>query len=216
VPSKDGLSSPSVFSRTAWKGRPTEAFPGGELGRGAYSVWGLILLVVPPELFARRLTHEVSMRLIRGVALLTGLLVLAGVSLADEKDDMKALKELEGTYLIVGLETKGFKLTEDDLTKFSKGDDDRTLVIKDGKIISSGKKKDEPATIKIDASKKPAHINITSSKDGKKETNYGIYKLEKDVLTIVATEMGDEKNRPKEFKVDDKVLMLTLKKKPAK
>jgi uncharacterized protein (TIGR03067 family) len=150
-----------------------------------------------------------------GLAAVLGALALAGGSRADEKDNAKAQKELEGAYLIIGIEAKGFKLTEEDVKKGSKGDEDRLIIIKGDQMIAKSKGKDDPATFKLDAGKK--HITITSvTKDGKKEVNYGIYKLEKDVLTIIATEMGEEKDRPTEFKVDDKTLMLTLRKYAAK
>lgn len=137
------------------------------------------------------------------------LLALSGVSHADDKD---ALKALEGEYLIVGIEGGGLKLTEDDLKKAGK-DEDRLVTIKGDQMIARFGKKDDAATIKIDSSKTPAHINITSTKDGKTETNYGIYKVEKDILTITATEKSDEKERPKDFKGTDKTLTLVIKKK---
>lgn len=138
---------------------------------------------------------------------------LAGITRADEKDDKKALKDLAGEYLIIGIEAKGLKLSEEDLAKFAKKDDDRKITIKDDKIIARFGGKEDPATIKIDASKSPAHIDLTSTKDGKTEVNYGIYKVEKDILTICAIEKGDPKDRPKEFKADgNNTIILTLKK----
>ncbi|MBM3981254.1 MAG: hypothetical protein FJ304_13390 [Planctomycetes bacterium] len=159
------------------------------------------------------------MRPVFALALLTGL-ALAGATTADEKDD-KALKELEGTYLLVGLEGKGLKLTEEDFMKVEDGD--RKIVIKGGQIVAFQKGKEDPAKLKIDVSKTPAHIDITSTKDKKDEVNYGTYKFEKvkmkdkddkeivvEVLTICAVEMGDAKDRPKEFKVNDKELLIVL------
>ncbi len=136
---------------------------------------------------------------------------LGGLIRADEKDDKKALKDLAGEYLIIGIEAKGVKLGEEDLAKFSKGDE-RKVTIKDDQIIARLGGKEDPATLKIDASKKPGQIDITSTKDGKTEVNYGIYKVEKDVLTICATEKGESKDRPKEFKAEGNVVILTMKK----
>lgn len=111
-------------------------------------------------------------------------LSLVGLTRADEKDDKKALKDLAGEYLIIGIEAKGVKLGEDDLAKFAKGNE-RKVTIKDDQIIARfGGGKEDPATIKLDSSKNPPHIDLTSTKDGKKEINYGIYKVENDVLTI--------------------------------
>lgn len=129
-------------------------------------------------------------------------------------DDKEALKALEGTYLLVGLETKGVKLTPDVLKKEDPAE--RKLVIKGDQILATTKGKDDPATIKIDASKTPPHIDITSVKDGKTEVNYGIYKFEKDVLTICALEKGDAKDRPTKFDAGDKYLLLVLERQPAK
>jgi uncharacterized protein (TIGR03067 family) len=152
------------------------------------------------------------MRPIRTLFLTLGVLAFAVAATADEKDDKKALKELEGTYLIVGVEAKGMKLTEEDLKKFAKNDEDRQIVIKGDQINAKSNGKDDPATIKLDASQKPPHIDITSLKNGKTEVNYGIYKVEKDTLTICAVEKGEAKDRPKEFKAGDGVLILVLKK----
>jgi uncharacterized protein (TIGR03067 family) len=154
------------------------------------------------------------MRPIHVFALAVGLLALGTAAGADEKADKNALKELEGTYLMIGLEAKGLKLTEDDFKKTP--DADRQMVIKGDQIVSRLGGKDDPATIKVDAAQKPARIDITSTKGGKTEVNYGIYKLENGVLTICATVNADAKDRPKEFKADDKVVVLVLKKQPAK
>lgn len=142
-------------------------------------------------------------------------LVVALVGGAAVADDKEALKQLEGTYLLVGLEAKGLKLDAEKL----KGTDplERKIVIKGDQIIAYMKGgKEDPGTIKLDASKSPPHIDITSTKDGKTEVNYGIYKFEKGVLTICTLERGDPKDRPKEFKADDKALLLVLEKQPAK
>jgi uncharacterized protein (TIGR03067 family) len=136
---------------------------------------------------------------------------LGGLVRADEKDDKKALKDLAGEYLIIGIEAKGVKFGEEELAKFAKGDD-RKVTIKDDKIIARLGGKEDPATIKLDASKTPGHIDLTSTKDGKTEVNYGIYKVEKDVLTICAAEKGEPKDRPKEFKAEGTVIILILKK----
>lgn len=151
------------------------------------------------------------MRLASALVLALGLVAAGGTSLADDKANAKALKDLEGTYLLVGLEGKGLRLTEDDFKKVD--DSERKIVIKGDQIIAINKGKEDPAKLKIDVSKAPFHIDITSTKDKKDEVNYGIYKVDKDgTLTICAIEKGDAKDRPKEFKVNDKELMIVLKK----
>lgn len=154
------------------------------------------------------------MRLINAFALALGLLALGGVAAADEKADQKALKELEGTYLLIGMDNKGMKLTEEDLKAVPEAK--RTFVIKGDKISMSGNGKGDPATIKVDAAQTPAHFDVTTVKGGKTEVDHGIYKLENGILTICATDGGDAKERPKEFKAGDKGIVMTLKKQNAK
>ena len=154
------------------------------------------------------------MRPIHALALALGLVALGGTATADEKADKQALKDLEGTYLLIGLEGKGLKLKEDDFKKVPEAE--RKIVIKGDQIISYFGGKEDPATLKLDASQKPAYLDVTSTKNGKTEVNYGIYKLDDGVLTVCALEKGEAKDRPKEFKGDDKTIMMTLKKKDDK
>jgi uncharacterized protein (TIGR03067 family) len=150
------------------------------------------------------------MRLIPALALTVGLLALGTATAADDNPEKKALKELQGTYLLIGLEGKSVKLTEEDLKKVP--DADRKMVIKDDKATSFTGGKEDAATIKLDPSKKPAQIDLTTTKGGKTEVNYGIYKLENGVLTICAIEKGEAKDRPKEFKANGNAMLLILKK----
>ena len=151
------------------------------------------------------------MRLTPALALAAGLYALVGgAAAADEKADTEALKSLEGTYLLVGLEGKGLNLNEEQLKKVD--DSQRKVVIKGDQIIATKKGKEDPAKIKVDASKTPPHITITSTEANKTEVNYGVYKLENGVLTIAATAEGDEKSRPADFKSGDKVYVMKLKK----
>lgn len=150
-------------------------------------------------------------------ALAAGLLALAvsGSSRADEKDVAKALKALEGTYVIAGIEGEGIKLSEDDIKKFIP-ETERKVTIKGNQIIAQKGGKEDPATMKIDPTKKPAVMDISSKENGKDETSYGIYKLEGTTLTICTVEKGAEKDRPTAFKAGGKTILLTLKKLPAK
>jgi len=137
----------------------------------------------------------------------------ASIGFADDKKDDKKPAKLDGKYLITAVEIGGEKFPDDLITKGS--DAERTIVIKGDQIIASKGGKDDPATIKLDASKTPAHIDVTSKKgDGKDEKMYGIYKLDGDTLTICMVE-GKPEDRPKEFKTEKggMAIMLTLKKK---
>jgi uncharacterized protein (TIGR03067 family) len=154
------------------------------------------------------------MRRIHALALAAGLLALGGAATADEKADKQALKELEGTYVLVALEGKGLKLGEDDFQKVPEAD--RKIVIKGDQISSTFGGKEDKGTLKLDPAQKPAHLDIAVVRDGKTEVNYGIYKIEKDVLTLCAIERGEAKDRPKEFKVDGKEILMTLKKQDKK
>ena len=154
------------------------------------------------------------MRPIYALALALGLVALGGAARADDEANKKALKDLEGTYLLIGLEGKGLKVTEEDFKKVP--DADRKIVIKGDQIVSYFGGKEDPAALKLDAVQKPAHMDVTSTKGGKTEVNYGIYKLDNGVLIVCALEKGEAKDRPKEFKVDGKEIMMTLKKQDAK
>ncbi|MBA4188399.1 MAG: hypothetical protein C0467_10380 [Planctomycetaceae bacterium] len=139
---------------------------------------------------------------------------VAGLGFAAE--DKKEVK-LEGTYLIVGIEAGGEKLPDEFVTKQPEAE--RTITIKGDKIIASKKDgKEDPATFKIDATKTPAEITITTKKPDKDETAYGIFKVEGDKLTICAIESEKATDRPKEFKTskESKSLILILQRKKEK
>jgi uncharacterized protein (TIGR03067 family) len=148
------------------------------------------------------------MRAVFGAAAAALLLVGSGFA-ADEG-------KLDGTYVLVGIEAGGEKIPEDFISKQPEAE--RTITIKGDKAISMKKGKEDIATLKIDASKKPGQITITSKKGDKDEVVVGIYKVEGDVLTICAVESEKDSDRPTEFKTskDSKTMMLTLKKQKAK
>lgn len=128
------------------------------------------------------------------------ILALAGHASADEK----ALKEIEGTYKMITAE-KGGKLAPKELT------DTATVTIKgDELIISFGAEDKKTAKIKVGGDAKLATIDLNPSDGAEKGKTFpGIYKYEKGELTLAFTEKTD---RPKEFKSDDDVILLKLKK----
>ena len=127
-------------------------------------------------------------------------LACAGTASADEK----ALKELEGTYKIA-LAEKGGKAAPKELT------DTATVTIKgDELVIAFGADDKQTAKIKVGGDAKLTTIDLSPSDgEAKGKTFPGIYKLEKGELTLAFNEKGD---RPKEFKSDDDVILMKLKK----
>jgi uncharacterized protein (TIGR03067 family) len=128
---------------------------------------------------------------------------LAGLSRADEKDPKDA-KELEGTYKITSAERDG-KLTE------KANIDAVTITIKgDEFVLTSGSDEKKVAKIKVTPDAKLSIIDFTpQGGELKGKTVPGIYKLEKGELIVAMNEQGE---RPKEFKSDNGVILLRLKK----
>ena len=129
---------------------------------------------------------------------------LAGALRADEKDEKKDAKELEGTYKITSAELDGKlaeKATIETVTVTIKGDEF---------VLSSAPDDKKVSKIKVTPDAKLSTIDFTPQ-DGelKGKTIPGIYKLEKGELTVAMNEKGD---RPKEFKSDNGVMLLKLKK----
>lgn len=125
---------------------------------------------------------------------------LGGVVLAD---DAKALKELEGTYKVTGGAKGGVEIPETLRA-------DMAVKISGETITISVKGNPFPAKIKIDPSKKPAHIDINPTEGAEKGKTFpGIYAVEKGELTLAWSEKGD---RPKDFKGEGDALVLKLKK----
>jgi uncharacterized protein (TIGR03067 family) len=123
---------------------------------------------------------------------------LGGIVLADEK----ALKELAGTYRVVSAEKAGTPAPKDvEKVKLTFKDDELTI------HTGGGEKK---AKIKVDGTKKPAHIDIMPDDGPEKGKSFpGLYKLEKDDLTLVFTQGAD---RPKDFTSAGGAMLLKLKK----
>ena len=136
-----------------------------------------------------------------------GLVAAVGLSARAADEDAK---NLEGTYTLVELITKG--------KPSPKAKDVESVVIQGDmitiKVSRNGKTRDEPAKFKLDPSKKPAHIDIMSEK-GKGKQMPGIYKTEETDKGLVLTMAFSPDDRPKDFegKGDDAMVMKLLKKK---
>ena len=135
---------------------------------------------------------------------------LGGAAAADEKAGPDPLKAVEGDCVLTTFEGKGTKLTKDDLKKLPSAR--RDVVVTGSQITAEFGGKKETKSFKVDDTKTPHHIDLFSTKDGKTETNYGIYKVEKGVLTICATEQTKPEARPTEFKAGRDVFLMTIRK----
>jgi len=129
---------------------------------------------------------------------------LGGLVRADEKEKEKDAKELDGTYKIASAEQNG-KFAEKATT------DAVTVTIKGTEFVLSSAPDDKKVSkIKLTPDAKLSLIDFMPQ-DGelKGKTIPGIYKLEKGELTVAMNESGE---RPKEFKSDNGVIVLRLKK----
>jgi len=133
------------------------------------------------------------------LAALTATLALGTALVADDA----GLKALEGTYKVVGLTKSGDVVPDDVLKSVS-------VIFKADEMTLKLPERALPAKIKVDGKKSPMTIEITPS-DGpeKGKTFLGIYRIEKDELTIAFNEKGD---RPTEFKAEGDVALMKLKK----
>ncbi|MDY3554397.1 TIGR03067 domain-containing protein [Gemmata sp. JC717] len=122
--------------------------------------------------------------------------------------------DIEGTYLIVGIDFNGEKMPDAELAKEPEGE--RTVVIKGGKLtgkMAPGGGEEEFTT---DTTTTPAQIDFTASAPGgKARKQLGIYKLEGGTLTIAVNNDPQQppKERPKDFASNKSSFILILKKK---
>ena len=134
-------------------------------------------------------------RFAAGVVLALG---FAGLGRGDDA----APKGLDGAYKALALVRDGKDAPAEVVaaTTMKVAGDELTITVKD-KIF--------PAKIKLDAAKKPAHVDVSPS-DGpdKGRTFPGIYKIEKGELVLSFAETGD---RPTEFKGEDAQTLLRFK-----
>jgi uncharacterized protein (TIGR03067 family) len=137
---------------------------------------------------------------------LLGVFVIGLLLAADEKKADDPKDKLKGTWTVVSMEIDGKKAPEADV----KG---QTLTFEGDKCLHKGKDKTEKAGCKIDATKKPAEMDITPE-DGpdKGKVMKMIFQLDGDNLKIAGTEPG--KDRPKSF--DDKGIMVIVLKREKK
>ena len=113
---------------------------------------------------------------------------LLGANANDETD--KELEKLQGTWILVSVETKGQALPKDKIVQ-------NTLVISGQRFIPmSGGKVLREATFKIDVTKNPKWIDqISQDKDGKSAVRPGLYELNGETLRLAF-----DRERPMELK----------------
>jgi uncharacterized protein (TIGR03067 family) len=144
---------------------------------------------------------------------LIALLLFAGVAGADEKADKKLIADLAGTYTVATFE-KGGEMGPADFLKTI-----QSVTIKGTKLTivfkEDSKTESSSATFNVDASKKPAHINLKHA-DGpmKDETVLGVVEIAGDTVKISWAEGGAKAKRPTDATStkENKNLLLTLKK----
>ena len=139
--------------------------------------------------------------------------ILTGATIITAGGAGKAPK-LDGAWTATAAIIDGNKLPEDEVAKTK-----LVVTFKDGKYSASmfnkdaGKEKEiEAGTFKIDASKKPATIDLTIGKGSKDagKTQLGLFKLDGDQLTLVIAGV-DVKERPKSFDGEKGVEVTVLK-----
>jgi uncharacterized protein (TIGR03067 family) len=127
------------------------------------------------------------------------LFLMLSTGVAQDDAAKKDLDALQGVWQMVSMEIEGKALPADEIKGFK-------LTFKGNQGSHSGRDgKIEEATIKLDPSKKPKAIDMTTQ--GK--TLVGIYSIEGDNLKICSAKPGG--NRPTEFKGGKDVVYYVLK-----
>jgi uncharacterized protein (TIGR03067 family) len=144
------------------------------------------------------------MRTLSAIALSVIFLFAASARAGTPKDaDVKKdVEKFQGKWTVASIEENGKAAPADEVAKFEvtiKGDV-FTVKIKD--------EENKEMTIKVDATKKPAAIDLVP-KNAKEPTVLGIYKLDGDTLTICGTD--EKKERPAEFATGKGITTIVLK-----
>ena len=121
----------------------------------------------------------------------------------------KDAPKIEGAYTATSGSSDGKKVPEDIIAKVS-----LIVTFKDGKYNVTVMGKDlESGSYKVDAAKTPTQIDMTiveGKADEKGKMQLGIFKLEKDVLTLAIGKAGS-KDRPKDFEGGEGIEVSVLK-----
>lgn len=121
-------------------------------------------------------------------------LTIAATAAAD--DSKKPESKLEGTWSLATLEVNGQKVSEETLAN-------ATITIKGNEYSFKMQDQSEKGTLKVDAGKKPATIDLDIlSGESKGKKQLGIYEVDDKTLKICLTEPGNE-TRPKEIHANE-------------
>ncbi len=126
----------------------------------------------------------------------------------DSAESKKLLKDLEGSYKVTSAEDSGQAFDRCQAVSIKGDKFFLTIKAEDGKLDTI------VATLAVDATNKPAHIDLKVD-DGpeKGETSLGIVAIDGETIKICANNV-DGKTRPTQFKttMDDGYILITLKK----
>jgi uncharacterized protein (TIGR03067 family) len=137
--------------------------------------------------------------------------VFVSIAAADEAANKKLLKDLEGDYKLTAAQRGGEAPPATFLDEIER------VSIKDGKLTISFKKDGKvdvkSATLTVDASKKPAHIDLKPEDEPKKEV-FGIISIDDGTVKLCWGD-GPNSKRPTDFtsSKENMNFLLTLKRK---
>jgi uncharacterized protein (TIGR03067 family) len=131
---------------------------------------------------------------------IVGACLVAGAALA--QDAASDLKKMAGTWKTVVHEAFGQPTPKDEIEKTA----GKLIVEGDSYKVYFGKDFIDKGTIKLDANKTPRQIDIKTQND---EIMKGIYKIEKDEMTVCVGRPGID--RPTEFKTKEGQMLIGYK-----
>jgi len=141
---------------------------------------------------------------------LLALFLFTSVVAADDQANDKLLKDLTGSYTIAGFEKAG----EADAGNFAKTI--QAVTIKGNKLTMSfkeeGKTDEKSATITVDASKKPIHIDLKPADGPKKdELVLGVLEVGEDTLKLCWNDGPKKRPTDATSTKENKNFLITLK-----
>jgi uncharacterized protein (TIGR03067 family) len=129
---------------------------------------------------------------------MTLVLLAALIARPDVDPEPPDTKRVQGTWKVVRAELFGTKFEADRI-------DIKRLRFDGDKVIHPDKNNKVWAKFKLDPKQRPRHIDMT---DDNGKTQYGIYKIEKDRLTIAVFFDNEKKERPGAFDSEKGSLMI--------